>query len=171
MSPGPSAHGLVVRLLASGDEAVVQRMFEADPAYFEMVEGRPPASNEFQQLVTELPPGKTYIDKFVYGLFSTDCDLVGVIDLVRDYPEPKIWFLGLIFLSPEARGKGLGTEWLGSICEYVRRQGGEKLRLGVVDTNPAKRLYVRLGFALLYQRNRKVANGREISLSVLERPV
>lgn len=36
-----------------------------------------------------LPEGKTYDDKHVIGLFSKPNGLIGVIEVVRGYPEPR----------------------------------------------------------------------------------
>ena len=50
--------GYIVRRAIAADKAGVQKLFEADPEYFEIVEGAPPGTSEFQNLITELAPGK-----------------------------------------------------------------------------------------------------------------
>lgn len=171
MVDSPSCVGASFRLYAPSDASAYQSLFESDPAYFVMTQGEPPTPEETHNTVTELPPGKTHDDKFVYGLFDTANRLIGVIDLVRGYPEPDIWFLGLIFLAKHTRGQGLGTRVLDALSTHVRNHGGAKLRLGVVDANPAKALYARVGFEFVYARTREVAGSRQITLSVMERKV
>lgn len=59
--------------------------------------------------------------------------------------EANTWRLIDISLLPEHRGHGIGGELLGAL---IRQCGdsGAVLQLQVVNTNPAQRLYSRLGF-------------------------
>lgn len=53
-----------------------------------------------------------------------------------------------MWVSPSARGRGLGRLLLDACVEYCLRTGRPRLLLGVVDDNlPARRLYERYGFA------------------------
>lgn len=53
-----------------------------------------------------------------------------------------------IAVSPDARGKGIGTKLLNALMDYGAREGFRTIRLDVIDTNPAaRRLYERVGFA------------------------
>jgi ribosomal protein S18 acetylase RimI-like enzyme len=85
-------------------------------------------------------------------------------------PAAATWYLGLIFLVPEARGRGLGGQLLEDVCAAVRERGGRALRLAVVPTNTgARRLYDRLGFAFVARRPRTGWNGVVVEVDVLER--
>lgn len=62
-------------------------------------------------------------------------------------PEPDILTMDGIFVSPEARGQGVGTLLLTAIKDEAKRQGLASVRLDVIDINPrAKALYEREGF-------------------------
>jgi ribosomal protein S18 acetylase RimI-like enzyme len=50
-----------------------------------------------------------------------------------------------IALMPESRGAGLGTRLIEELLEHCRAEG-IPVRLQVLKTNPAQRLYQRLGF-------------------------
>jgi RimJ/RimL family protein N-acetyltransferase len=127
--------GYAIRLVELTDRAKVQSLFESDPGYSEIAHGAAPGPAEAQDLVTGLPEGKDYGDKFVYTIFDNSGDLVAVIDLIRDYPRNGLWFLGLLFVAPCCRNAGLGTSILDAICAHVKQQGGHALRLGVVRGN------------------------------------
>lgn len=59
----------------------------------------------------------------------------------------RAWLLDLLYVRPQARGKGLGSELLRAAAEHVREAGGETLALEVLESNGgARRLYDRLGF-------------------------
>ncbi len=65
-----------------------------------------------------------------------------------DKKGEKTWLLDILYVKPEARGKGLGVELVRAAAEYVQSQGAERLALEVLESNAAaKRLYDRLGFA------------------------
>jgi GNAT superfamily N-acetyltransferase len=51
-----------------------------------------------------------------------------------------------IGVTPEARGRGVGTLLLAALVDEARRRSVPGLSLSVEDENPAARLYRRLGF-------------------------
>lgn len=59
--------------------------------------------------------------------------------------EPILWRLLDISLLPEHRGQGIGGELIRALIEECRKSGAV-LNLQVLNTNPAQRLYIRLGF-------------------------
>jgi GNAT superfamily N-acetyltransferase len=162
--------GHVIRAAVADDEAAAQTLFEADPNYFEIVEGAPAGSAEFQNTITELAPGKSYEDKFVFCVLNTDGNVVAVIDILRDYPEDGIWFVGLVFVAREQRGQGLGSRLVEAICTHVAMQGGNAARIAVADKNTdAMRFWERAGFAALYSAKRERAQSTPLLLHVMER--
>ena len=69
----------------------------------------------------------------------------GLLKVVRDGDH---WELVQIQLAPEVQGKGLGAELLRRVVAEARGAGAT-LRLSVLKANPARRLYERLGFAIV----------------------
>jgi ribosomal protein S18 acetylase RimI-like enzyme len=161
-----------VRLAVSADEVRLQALFESDPDYFEVTQGTPPRSTEASDLLSDLPEGKNYCDKFVYAIFDRDNALAALVDLVRAYPDDKTWFLGLIFVAPASRNAGLGTRLLHAIFAEIKQHGGRAVRLGVARGNArARALYDRIGFHFIYERERIYPNGFRPTIDVLERPL
>lgn len=156
-----------VRRLGTEDAALVQAIFATDPSYFERVELAPLRPDEGRQIFDERPPIVAPEHKYVYAI-----DELCILDFLQGYPEPPIWFLGLIFLVPDARGRGLGTQILEALCSAIRQAGGAALRLAVIDVNAdARRLYERLGFRYVETKTRTSWNGARYPLDVLERPL
>jgi len=115
--------------------------------YFELITGQPPGPNEAAELLQSLPRGKTREDKFVIGLFDAPGHLIGVLDVVRDYPKPAEWYLGLLMLAPTWRGRKLGERVYHRLEEWVRACGGAAIHLIVQEQNPgALRFWRRMGF-------------------------
>ncbi len=127
----------------------LQAFYEGCADYVELVTGQPPGPNEAAELLASLPRGKTQEDKFVIGLFDAPGHMVGVLDVVRDYPRPAEWFLGLLMFGPSWRGRGLGERVYRRLEEWVRACGGKAIHLIVQEQNPgALRFWQRMGFVV-----------------------
>lgn len=63
-------------------------------------------------------------------------------------------FLGQLFVDGALRRQGIGSDVVKGLIEEAAR-AGRTLTLGVVKTNPALRLYERLGFETTHEDERK----------------
>ena len=157
--------GHVVRRVGAEDIPRVQALFALDPHYWEQVEAQPLRPDEAALLLDERPPGISLAQKQAFLV-----DDIALLDMSEGYPEPTTWFLGLIFLAPSVRGRGLGTRLLEALCDHVRANGGRALRLAVAQQHPeARRLYDRLGFQYVVTRTRTTYIGAKVELDVMER--
>jgi GNAT superfamily N-acetyltransferase len=137
---------LELRILETEDGSDLQALCERCHDYFELVTGRPVGDAAAQSLFSGLPPGKTYNDKFLLGLFC-DSALVGVIDLIRAWRTETSWTLGLLMLDPDIRGRGVGKAVVRTLEAWIRSQGANVMRIGVVERNTrAISFWKRLGY-------------------------
>jgi ribosomal protein S18 acetylase RimI-like enzyme len=60
--------------------------------------------------------------------------------------ETRHWYLIEISLLPDWRGRGFGGALVGLLQDEARAGRGDRVSLNVEMTNPARRLYARLGF-------------------------
>jgi GNAT superfamily N-acetyltransferase len=136
-----------IRVLRSQDEEIVQLLCERCLDYFEIVEGRPPEKDAGHEILNDLPEGKDFKDKHVFGCFNESDKLIAVVDIIEDYPVKGEWIIGLLMIDPEERGKGLGKALHEYIRDYVLVNGADKLRIGVVEGNEkAYRFWSALGY-------------------------
>jgi ribosomal protein S18 acetylase RimI-like enzyme len=136
----------------------LQAFYEHCADYVELVTGQPPGPNEARELLASLPRGKTHDDKFVIGLFDAPGHMVGVLDVIRDYPKAKEWYLGLLMFAPEWRSRRLGERVYRRLEEWVRELGGKAIHLIVEEQNPkALKFWERMGFEVkgMGKRERK----------------
>jgi RimJ/RimL family protein N-acetyltransferase len=125
----------------------LQRFYEECRDYVELQTGAPPGPHEAESLLHSLPPRTRPEDKFVIGLFDAPGHLVGVLDVIRDYPERSDWYVGLLLFGPSSRGRGLGERVARRLEDWVRALGGRALHLIVEEQNPgAIRFWKRMGF-------------------------
>jgi ribosomal protein S18 acetylase RimI-like enzyme len=140
----------------------LQELVDSCRQYYELITGSPPGPGEADAILCVAPRGKSADDKFVIGLFDAPGHLVGVLDVVRDYPREGDWFIGLLLLGPSSRGRGLGERVARRLEEWVRADGGRALHLIVQQSNPgALRFWERMGFEVTGM-GKQVLKGREV---------
>lgn len=113
----------------------LQRVLEESSDYMQRITGYPKGQADAQSQFSILPPGKTYDDKFVYGIYL-DGDMIGCIDIIRGYPTDNIANLGLLLLSEKYRSGGFGRQAYSQLEEIIKSwKCCDKIRCAVVMTN------------------------------------
>jgi GNAT superfamily N-acetyltransferase len=94
-----------------------------------------------------LPEGKSYDDKFVFGIYLGS-EMVGCVDLIRGFPNAKTALLGLLLVSEKHQRKEIGRRAYTLLDEFIRSWGTcDHVRIGVVRTNEdVMPFWSRLGF-------------------------
>jgi len=157
--------GHVVRRATHADAPAIQALFAQDLEYWAHVEGAPLRENEGRLIFDDKPPS---VPDERHHMFLVDH--IALLDMLEGYPDEQTWFLGLIFLVPSARNRGLGTRFIEAVCDHARSHGARALRLAVAKVHPdARRLYDRLGFRFVDDRKRTVYTGDVVELALLER--
>ncbi len=157
-----------LRELTRADLPAVQALFERAADYFVLHEQRQPAPDEAETEWASVPPDTPRDHKHVLGWFAPE--LAGVAEVVRDWPRPGTWVVGLLLLDPAARGSGAGTAIVGEIDARAARSGADRLRIAVILANTrGMRFWQRLGFAEVPVH---ASSEQTLSASIaLERPV
>src|SRR5690348_7249689 len=118
----------VIREATDADAALVQELWHA-----------------FNGEVPDLPWREDDEDDFAPDLVLI-ADDDGAIALTRR--GARAWFVDVVYVRPDARRRGLGTELMRAAAEHVGPEG--VLELEVLESNEdARRLYERLGFGLV----------------------
>jgi uncharacterized protein len=113
----------------------VQAVIESDTAYVERVTGLPPGPADAQSLLMMRPPDLAEERKTVFGI-RHDKELVGLVDLLRGYPDPDVAYLGLFQVRGDLQGQGLGRDAHQALLALVREWPEvRRLRLAIVATN------------------------------------
>lgn len=142
----PVVEDALLAFIGGSAVAELQELLERCEDFEVLVTGHPPDPHAARDLLTEVPPDHPPRDKFVIGVW-TDDGLTAIIDLLRDFPQPHVWYLGLLLVAPEARGSGFGARIVEALKAWVRSHDGRAIRLAVQDQNPAAlRFWLRQGF-------------------------
>ncbi|MFF7975428.1 GNAT family N-acetyltransferase [Streptomyces sp. NPDC007905] len=137
---------VVVREPGPADEVPLLTLFEECEDWFVAATGLPSGPGDVQSLFYSLPEGASLEDKVLLVL-ERDGVVAGLVDAVRDHPEPGAVAVGLYLLAPWARGRGLGR----ALAEALLTRAGQVSL--VTATVPAgwrsgERFLERLGFTL-----------------------
>jgi ribosomal protein S18 acetylase RimI-like enzyme len=86
------------------------------------------------------------------------------IGWLQSFVQDDALFLGQLFVDRLLRRQGIGTELVKRLIEEASK-AGQGVTLGVVKTNPAMRLYKRLGFRITHQDERKFFMRRDLRVT------
>ncbi len=138
-----------LREVGADEVSALQELIEADPGYTERITGHPPGASDALSLLMMRPEGVTEDAKLVLGAWD-GAALVGVVDMVRGYPDSRCAFVGLLQVRWELQRGGVGRAVWAAAESWLRRAWPEveRVRLAVVDTNevPAARFWAAVGF-------------------------
>jgi Acetyltransferases len=138
--------GLVARQLDSSHAVAIETFCRECIAFFTLVAGEAPSDERSRDLLEARPQSVELTRKHVIG-FERAGALVAIVDLLEDYPKASDWYVGLLLLSPDERGRGLGTAIWTAIEQWICAEGGRHARLIVQDQNPnGARFWRALGF-------------------------
>lgn len=70
------------------------------------------------------------------------------VGLWKLWRQPEAWWILQVQLMPEVQGRGIGTALVRGL-QAEARAAGMPLKLKVLRSNPALRLYRRLGFVIV----------------------
>lgn len=167
-SPGLQAHELQAH-----EVPLLQAFFDANPAYFQVVNGRPAEADEAQREFDEDPPAHlSWTRRWFMGLFEPDGTLAGSAIVVSDLCAPGVWHLALFVVATRLHGGGLAQQTYEALEHWVRGQGAAWMRLGVVHVNGrARRFWQRQGFVDLRLRQGVDTGGRLNDVHICCKPL
>lgn len=142
----PVVEDALLALISGSAVEELQVLLERCEDFEVLVTGQPPGPYAAEALLTDASPDHPLRDKFVIGVW-TDQGLTAAVELLRDFPERHVWYLGLLLVAPEARSQGLGERVFTALKPWIASQQGRAVRLIVQDQNPpALRFWTRHGF-------------------------
>ena len=78
-----------VHQLLPEDSAIIQALWENCLDYMLLVDGHPAGRHAGEDGFEDVPPGKSPADLFFFGIFSQQRQLVGMLEVLRDYPDEQ----------------------------------------------------------------------------------
>jgi GNAT superfamily N-acetyltransferase len=170
--PASPIAGLTVVGLGPESEPILQRFFDANPAYFVTVSGEPAGPNEARdEIRDEVPAGMSYTSRWMLGWADAGGELAAMADGVCDLLAPGVWHIGLFIVATSRHGGGDARTLYRSLEDWALANGAAWMRLGVVQGNVrAERFWQAQGY--VETRTRTVAMGRRTNVvRVMHKPL
>jgi len=161
---------LLLRALGAGDEARLQRVFEACADHFAVLMSQPvaPDAAALELAACAATPGR---EVAVLTLAESGDD-VGAVGWWRGNPEPDRALLGMLMIHPAHRRLGLAREALQGLEVWLRGQGIRALRTAFQRRRLAVHPIVRsLGFREMSIAEHALLGLGGAGVSLWEKPV
>lgn len=164
--------GYSAKLLKPKDAALLQILYEQCTEFALLIDGQPPSPTAAYDEFKAVPDGKTTQDKYIFGLFDPQNHLIGMIESIRHYPDNQTWWLGLMILSPNHRGQGLGSEFYQTFENWVAVQSVKQVSLSVVEANDlGLHFWKSLGFKVVRKTEPRQFGQKTHAVYVMSRAV
>jgi RimJ/RimL family protein N-acetyltransferase len=164
-----------VRVIELGPEAIpaLQRFFDTNPEYFQTVNGQPPSPTEGRDEFDDLPPaGMTFRKKWLLGVVDDSESLVAMATILSDFIVEGAWHVGLFIVGTSLHGTGTAQRLYCQLENWMRSQGAQWLRLGVVEGNErAERFWRQVGYTEVRKRLGVAMGVRVNDLRVMVKPL
>ncbi len=148
-----------LRKLNLRDESILENLCTCCTDYYRITEGKAPDINSASKIIEEIPQGKKYKDKYVIGIFDSHNQLIGVLDMIKDYPLKYEWIISLLMIDPSKRHIGIGK----SIHKYIKTQlqktNAAQIRICVTEDNKsAYKFWKSLGYTEELRKKYQLGN-------------
>lgn len=139
--------GLKVKTLKDSDLEELQTFLSLFQDFFLLCEGEVGSA---EGILKSCPPSKDPLkDKFVLGFYEND-QLMGLLDLIQNYPENAVLSIGYLLVHPACRSQKKGQTIIENLVISTRKQGVRKLRCVVQKQNPrALKFWKSCGFDIV----------------------
>ena len=161
-----------IHYLSPDDIPQVQALFERCNEFWWISEGRPAPADAARSTFTDAPPDYDPSRLVFLGVYCPAGRLVGLVTSAPDFPDEGSWYIGLVLLDPDARGRGLGEAVFRAFEAWVASHGGRRFLLVVVDDNlRGRNFWDRMGFSPLRLVAPRLHGEKVQGMVEMERPI
>ncbi len=159
--------------LEVGDVPALQTFFNVNPEYFLAVTGESARHDEaLQEFNDQIPAGMPYRKRWLMGFIDETDNMVGMASIVSDLLAERVWHIGLFVVATSLHGSGTAMAILQHVESWIRANGAEWIRLGVVEGNRrAERFWEKAGYIEARKRPGVEMGSRVNTLRVMVKPL
>ena len=140
-----------VRKLKEDDIDLLLELCNGNTLFYKYTNAKP-KKDELIQDMKRTPNGVSIDDKYFIGFFNED-ELVCVIDLIDEYPNDDIVYIGFFMMNIKYQGKGIGSKIISDVTDYFKKTKREAIRLAIDDGNPqSSHFWHKQGFNIIKSR-------------------
>lgn len=140
-----------VKKLGINDCDNILALYKSNPHYFEYCPPFPTIDTVKDDL-SILPNGIDISNKYFLGFYDND-QLIGIIDLITNYPDNEACFIGLFMIDSKYQGKRIGSILIEDICCCLK-EDYKYIRLAyAINNTKAKEFWNKNKFVPIKQTN------------------
>lgn len=141
-----------IKKLTGSDLDDMLALAKANKLYYSKMNEIPTKENLKFDL-TNVPDGVNLSNKHFVGFYEKN-KLIAMLDLITNYPNEKMAYIGWFILDINKQGKGIGFEIYKNLERYLQKQGFQKIELGFIKGNEqSEKFWLKCGFS--YQNKEK----------------
>lgn len=147
------------------------KIYQSNTSYFQIVSKKTPSLEDVKNDKVSVPEGVP-LQHLQYGLYSDGAKNIGLIHLLRNYPDNDTVYIGLFLIHGAYHRKGYGKRLMGQMEKSMVKSGYKKIRLGVVEENKAvMRFWENLGFSKIETVIGSSTSKQEWKVYVMEKDI
>ena len=126
---------------------VVLDLFKRSPSYFMQIDGVPPSEKSVELALSEGPDtlGKTSLKESI--VITHNDKPIGFADVIIHHPDKNMAYLGLLLLTEDKIGQGLGRKCYELLEHYLKTSWKiEKIKLGVSEGKDHSGFWLKMGY-------------------------
>ncbi|WP_129668856.1 GNAT family N-acetyltransferase [Phytoactinopolyspora endophytica] len=130
------------------DEPGLLALFGECDDWFEATTGGPSGPGDVQSLFYAVPEGVSLDDKYLFTLRDGE-RIVGMVDVVARYPDPRSCVIGTFLIAPSHRRSGVARAVAQVLLSEAREVGFKQVTTTVIDSWPPSAAFAEaMGFEI-----------------------
>ena len=145
-----------VRQLEDKDIEMIYKLCQGNPLYYEYCPPMVTLENIHQDMVA-LPPNIDKNNKYYVGFFDSE-KMIAVMDMIDGYPDKDNAYIGFFMTDASVHDKGVGSEIISGVANYLKDKNYTSIRLAWVKGNPqSEHFWIKNGFTAIKETSSTVA--------------
>ncbi|GAA0701673.1 GNAT family N-acetyltransferase [Paraclostridium ghonii] len=142
----------IIKQVSLEQSSDIEKLYGLCSDYHMICSGREANKQDVKDIFTYTEK-KTVEDSLTLGIYEYN-ELVGLVDIFKNYPEINTWSIGLLLLAPNKRRNKLGSLVHEELKKYALDLGVHTFRIGVLEENiVAHKFWNSLGYTKVKESN------------------
>jgi|LGOV01.1.fsa_nt_gb N-acetylglutamate synthase-like GNAT family acetyltransferase len=160
-----------IRKVTECDFEDVYNLQLTNPEYFSSMQEHEVTLEECIEGTRALPPGTDAEQKF-FIIFYKETKLQIIMDIIMDYPDKSVAWLGLLMIDGNLKRMGLGRKVIEASMVELKSNGIKSVQLGVIEGNKdAHSFWKSMKFTEIRRSKMVEEDDSVINVIVMERTV
>jgi ribosomal protein S18 acetylase RimI-like enzyme len=140
----------------------VFEIYDTNQDFFLLTQGKKATIESSINDIDSIPPNIGIEQKIFVSIWA-DGKAIGILDLLKDYPEQNYLWIGLLLIHGDMCNKKIGSKIVAAILNASRIEGFKFVQLGVMENNVrGMAFWKKCGFAKVRTKENIIVMERSI---------